>query len=239
MTHQQHTAFATSRRSSGPRSTSLTKCKASLSPVSVSRSARVSHLHSILTAKKAIKAANVLQLPIYATTQNAARLGPTVTDLEPLLKDNPLVKVSSDKTLFSMWTPELQAAFKKHNQGAKPAVVIVGIESHICVTQSKSNCHERLQYCTDDNNPATLDLLANGHKVYILADGVSSCNREEVPIALARLRAEGAVVTTSESWMYETMGDAGIPEFRNIVGLVKETKDDTQAALKGLLSPKI
>lgn len=28
---------------------------------------------------------------------------------------------------------------------------------------------------------------------------MSSCNREEVPIALARLRAEGAVVTTSES----------------------------------------
>ena len=38
-----------------------------------------------------------------------------------------------------------------------------------------------------------LDLLHDGHKVYILADGVSSCNKEEVPIALARLRHEGAV----------------------------------------------
>lgn len=34
-----------------------------------------------------------------------------------------------------------------------------------------------------------------------------------MPIALARLRAEGAVVTTSESWMYECMGDAGIQEY--------------------------
>ena len=72
--------------------------------------------------------------------------------------------------------------------------VIIGIETHICVTQT------------------TLDLLREGHKVYVLADGVSSCNKEETPIALARLRVEGAVVTTSESWIYECMGDAGIEE---------------------------
>lgn len=72
---------------------------------------------------------------------------------------------------------------------------MVGIESHICVTQT------------------TLDLLSEGHKVYVLADGVSSCNKEEVPIALARLRAEGAIITTSESWIYECMGDAGIEEY--------------------------
>jgi hypothetical protein len=49
--------------------------------------------------------------------------------------------------------------------------------------------------------------------VYVVADGVSSCNKEEVPIALARLRHEGAVVTTSESFMYEFVGDAGTPEY--------------------------
>lgn len=48
--------------------------------------------------------------------------------------------------------------------------------------------------------------------MYILADGVSSCNPQEIPIALARLRQAGAVVTTSESWLYECMGDAGIAE---------------------------
>lgn len=73
--------------------------------------------------------------------------------------------------------------------------MVVGIEAHICVTQT------------------TLDLLAQGHKVYVLADGVSSCNKEEVPVALRRLAREGAVVTTSESWLYECMGDAGIAEY--------------------------
>lgn len=117
-----------------------------------------------------------------------------------------------------MFVPEVESVFEKLGNGGKKEVVIVGIESHICVTQT------------------TLDLLARGHKVYVIADGVSSCNKEEVPIALARLRAEGAVVTTSESWLYECMGDAGIAEFRGVAGVVKEfsakTKDVMQTLCK-------
>jgi Isochorismatase family len=60
--------------------------------------------------------------------------------------------------------------------------------------------------------------LRIGHNVYIIADGVSSCNKEEVPVALARLRAEGAVITTSESWIYEVMGDSNIEEWAPLPG---------------------
>jgi len=133
-----------------------------------------------------IKASNVLNIPIYATTQNRARLGETCSELSI-----PNAVVHADKTAFSMWIPSIAEHF---SSAAPSEVVIVGIESHICVTQT------------------TLDLLANGHKVYVLADGVSSCNVQEVPIALARLRAAGAIVTTSESFLYECMGDASIPE---------------------------
>lgn len=96
-------------------------------------------------------------------------------------------------------------------------VVLVGIESHICITQT------------------ALDARRAGHTVYVLADGVSSCNREEVPLALARLRAEGVVVTTSESWLYEFVGDAGVPEFKAVIGLVKDTAADTRRALGALV----
>lgn len=111
-----------------------------------------------------------------------------------------------------MYVPDLVAALPSEPQ----EVVIVGIEAHICVTQT------------------TLDLLARGHKVYVLADGVSSCNQEEVPIALRRLAREGAVVTTSESFLYELMGDAGIGEFKAITGLVKEGKGSTREVLQAL-----
>ena len=68
----------------------------------------------------------------------------------------------------------------------------------------------------------------------MIADGVSSCNKEEVPVALARLRQEGVTVTTSEGWMYECMADAGIKEFREVVKIVKETGEGTREALKAL-----
>ncbi|KAI1268460.1 Isochorismatase hydrolase [Xylariaceae sp. FL1019] len=169
----------------------------------------VCDLH-LLTSQKVLKAAKILQLPVFVTTQNGAKLGGTVPEIEALIND---AVVNVDKTLFSMATPEVVAKLPE-----KGEVVIVGIESHICVTQT------------------TLDLLSRGYKVYVLADGVSSCNEQEVPIALARLRSEGAVVTTSESWLYECMGDAGIPEFRDIAKLVRETSADTKTALAGLLS---
>ena len=72
--------------------------------------------------------------------------------------------------------------------------------------------------------------------MYVLADGVSSCNPQEIPIALARLRAAGAVVTTSESFLYELMGNAAIPEFKAIAGLVKEYTPATKEVLSTLLS---
>ena len=43
-------------------------------------------------------------------------------------------------------------------------------------------------------------------------------------------------MTTSESFLYECMGDAKIPEFRGIAGLVKESSKDTKDVLSTLLS---
>lgn len=165
----------------------------------------------VLTTQKVLRAAQALNIPIYTTTQNRARLGETVPELQQYL-DGPLCKTHADKTAFSMFVPEVTKAL-----GSAPAqIVLVGIESHICITQT------------------ALDARRAGHAVYVLADGVSSCNREEVPLALARLRAEGVTVTTSESWLYEFVGDAGLPEFKAAIGLVKDTSADTKRVLQAL-----
>lgn len=151
-----------------------------------------------------------LSIPIYATTQNAARLGPICSELSL-----PPSAFQSDKTAFSMLVPPLRSALTSASS-SHYQIAIVGIETHICVTQT------------------ALDLLAEGHRVYILADGVSSCNESEIGVALRRLAREGAVVTTSEGWLYECMGDASITEFKAIAGLVKETKDSTKDAVQTL-----
>jgi isochorismate hydrolase len=53
----------------------------------------------------------------------------------------------------------------------------------------------------------TIDLLRRGITPYVLADGVSSCNKQEIPIALERLRHAGAIVTTSESLLFQLVGE--------------------------------
>ncbi|KAI1505604.1 isochorismatase [Biscogniauxia marginata] len=171
----------------------------------------------LFTSQKVLRAAQILKIPIYVTTQIKAKLGDTVPELQELVAG----AVSADKTRFSMMVPEVAKHFPvvpTTQLEGRREVVIVGLESHVCVTQT------------------ALDLRARGHKVYVLADGVSSCNEQEVPIALARLRAEGVTVTTSESWLYECMGNAEIAEFRDITKLVKETGEGTKTALGALFS---
>jgi Isochorismatase family len=159
-----------------------------------------------------LQACSPLQIPVYITTQNRARLGETVSELQPYLSGSH-VRADVDKTLFSMITPEIR---EKLPAGHPVDAIIVGIETHICVTQT------------------ALDLLRLGHRVYVLADGVSSINPQERGIALARLRDAGAVVTTSESILFEILGDAKKEGFKEINQLVKSTKGETKAALEVL-----
>ncbi|KAF2126125.1 Isochorismatase hydrolase [Dothidotthia symphoricarpi CBS 119687] len=172
----------------------------------------------VATAQKLLKASQILKIPVIATTQNAARLGSTVPELKLDAPDGVQTTCHVDKTLFSMITPDVRTSLAALTPGpdARLSVAIVGIESHICVTQT------------------ALDLLHDGHQVYIIADGVSSCNKEEVPIALARLRSEGAIVASSEGWLYEVVGDAKRDTFKQIVKVVKEHKDSTRESLQTL-----
>jgi hypothetical protein len=61
-------------------------------------------------------------------------------------------------------------------------------QSHVCVLQT------------------ALQLISLGYGVHVLADGVSSCNKEEVPIALNRIQQAGGMITTSESAVFQLMG---------------------------------
>ncbi|OJJ85127.1 putative isochorismatase family hydrolase [Aspergillus glaucus CBS 516.65] len=168
------------------------------------------------TTTKLLKAATTLQTPTYITTQNRARLGDTITDLQPHLT-GPHIRANVDKTLFSMVTPEIIPLLPNAGKGETPLdAIIVGIETHVCVTQT------------------ALDLLERGHRVYVVVDGVSSMNVEERGVALARLRDAGVVVTTSEGVIFEMLGDASRGEFKAISGLVKESKEETKGALGAL-----
>merc|ERR1712093_320794 len=172
----------------------------------------------IQTAEKMLKAAKLLDVPVIATEQNPKSLGQTVPlpllDLPSHLRPD---WVPLAKTKFSMMVPQVE---QQLDEWGTKSVVLFGIESHVCVLQT------------------TLDLLERGIDVHVLADGVSSCNQDEVGIALKRMRDAGALVTTSESILFQLIDDAAHPAFRSLAGLVKESKDTTKSALEHLIAGK-
>lgn len=169
-----------------------------------------------MTVNKMIQVAKVTGVPMIVTTQNAKSLGETVpeVDLEGL---GPLHLGTFDKTLFSMATPEVLSMLQRYNI---KTVILMGIEAHICV----------LMTC--------LDFLSLGYEVHVLADGVSSSNKEEIPIAFDRLRQAGVVIATSESVAFQLQVDCAKPNFKIFAKTIKEEKERTREVLQALLPVK-
>ena len=67
-----------------------------------------------------------------------------------------------------------------------------------------------------------LDLLALDFRVYIPADAVASRYAIDREFALRRLESAGAILTTSETAVFEWIGGAGSPQFKEISRLVQE-----------------
>jgi len=170
----------------------------------------------VATSRRLLEIARLFKVPVLATEQNPRALGSTVTELD-LSKLGDLHVGTYPKTKFSMFLPEVHAKLNEHRI---QSVVLFGIESHVCILQT------------------AIDLLQNGYNVHVVADAVSSCNREEIPIALARLSQAGAVITTSESLAFQLMGDAGSENFKEFSSLVKAEKQATASSLRALVAPK-
>ncbi|EJD01285.1 Isochorismatase hydrolase [Fomitiporia mediterranea MF3/22] len=171
--------------------------------------------HVVSVANKMFKVAKLLDIPVIVSEQNPSKLGKSVETLNFNLLGQ-LHRKTIEKSLFSLVTPELDAIMKSMEYAHIKSVVLMGIESHICVLQT------------------AFDLLDRDFSVHVLADGVSSCNKEEVPLALERMRQANVHVTTSESAIYQLIADAGKPEFKAFAQIVKEESDSNQKALQVL-----
>jgi len=145
-------------------------------------------------ALKLVRFANIVGLPVLVTEQE--KLGPTVPALADEIKDfEPIMKLDFD----AYQVP----GFVKGLVDLDPeTVVICGIESHICVTQT------------------ALSLLPF-FRVHIVADAVGSRTSENKAIALARMSDYGATITSTEMFIYEVLKKAGTEEFKQVLKLIK------------------
>ena len=151
----------------------------------------------ILRNQKLLEGLNALGLPIVATEQYPAGLGATVPEIAQLLLE---AAVFEKSTFSAADDAAVLAALKKIG---RKNVILTGVESHVCVQQT------------------ALDLVATGFNVMVLADCVSSRNLADKEIAFKRFAAEGVLLGTSESLLFELTRASTHPAFRAISKVVK------------------
>ncbi len=156
-------------------------------------------------AMKLARAAALVGAPIILTRQYPKGLGPVVPELESLLLElahGGARVLGVDKMAFCCASePTFRDALAATG---RDQVVLTGMETHICVTQT------------------ALALLEDRMRIQVVADACCSRDREAHEIALARMRAEGIIITHHESVMYEAVGVAGTDEFRALLHIVKD-----------------
>ena len=151
-------------------------------------------------ASRLMKYAKIMEIPVIVTTQNTKVFGDTCGSIKAHYHDR--VK-EFDKTSFSMITPEVSDAIGKNN-----SIVLYGCEAHVCLQQT------------------CLDLLEEGRTVHLCTDGITSKNEGDRFSALRRMENAGAIVTTSESIMFEILKDSKNPKFKECLNVLKEIVEE-------------
>jgi nicotinamidase-related amidase len=143
-----------------------------------------------------IRAARRLQLPVVATEQYPKGLGHTLKPLRELLEDAPLEKVE-----FSCGANKQIA---RHILGTeRRQVIVAGMEAHVCVFQT------------------VRDLRRGGFDVFLAQDAVLSRTAANREVGLRLCEKSGATLTSTETVLFDLLGSAGTPEFKELSALIK------------------
>ena len=139
--------------------------------------------------------AGILKIPALVSTQYAKGLGNTVPEIASLLPETPAI----DKQMFSCFGGDVFSSVLKRLPGNRNTVLLCGMESHICVTQT------------------ALGALREGYIVHVASDAVSSRTEWNWKIGLERMRAAGAVLSSTEMIIYELLRSSGSPAFKELL----------------------
>ena len=144
-----------------------------------------------------IEIAKMFGIPRVVTEQYPKGLGRTVEEIRKALPaDDPIEKL----TFSCCEEPAFLNEIKKLN---KKTVILTGMETHVCV----------LQTC--------IGLLSNGFHVHLVKDAVCSRAKENWRTGIEFMRDAGAVVTCTETVLFQLLKVAGTEEFKTISKRIK------------------
>lgn len=144
-----------------------------------------------------IQGLKVLGVPMLITEQYPKGLGGTIEEISNHMVQDPVL----EKIAFSCCD---EPSVMKHSVVLNHTTFIIcGIEAHVCVLQT------------------VIDLQEAGYMAVVVEDCISSRNPDDKRAAVERMRAEGAVISSCESILFELARVAGTEEFKSISRLVK------------------
>ncbi len=150
--------------------------------------------------ERLIRGFHLLDIPVVVTEQYAKGLGPTVPELAATLRET-VGYTPVEKSCFSAYgCGEFLSAMRL---ARRKQLIVAGIETHVCVYQTVK------------------DLLAADYEVTIIGDAVSSRTTENRDLAIRRMTADGAKLSSTEMALFELVVKSGTDEFRAMAKLIR------------------
>jgi nicotinamidase-related amidase len=144
-----------------------------------------------------VRAARKLSIPVLISEHCPELIGATVPSLLELVGAEAVMR----KTHFA-GTDE-PALFSRIESLKRKQAVVCGMEAHVCVMQTALGLSER------------------AFQPFVVRDAVGSRREEDRETALDRVRGAGCEIATAEMAIFEWMGRADIPQFRELLAIVK------------------
>ena len=156
------------------------------------------HDRMVGCVRRLVEAAKVMGVPILVTEQYPKGLGP----IQPEVSDGfpPEQKVIAKMSLSCYGEPAFAETL---NALHRRQVVVCGVETHACISQTAH------------------DLLERGYEVHVPYDAVSSRFELDCRVGWEKLLGSGVVPATVESICLEWVRTAEAPEFKAIQKLIK------------------
>jgi len=144
-----------------------------------------------------IEAAKLLKLPLLVTEQYPKGLGRTIPEISETLPEYaPIEKIAFSCCGERSFLDAVSAT-------EKTQVILTGMETHVCV----------LQTC--------IDLLKAGYHVHAAADAICSRSKDNYRVALEFMRDAGAVISSTETILFQLLEKAGSEAFKTISSRIK------------------
>lgn len=143
-----------------------------------------------------INLCKLYSIPIIVTEQYPKGLGNTLSEIRDFIDEKPIEKIH-----FSC--VKEKEFINRLNQLGKNQIILVGMETHVCIWQS------------------CLDLLLRDYSVFVPADAVCSRKKEDWKIALQLMADAGCVVSCTETIVFQILNKAGTDKFKKMLEFVK------------------